>query len=292
MLAALWLEPHLEPICRATAVQVGALLRLGGLSPLVQDGLIAIPGFTVRIVPECTPLHACLLYGAFVLTQPASPGRTVVGLCGGSMVLTAANLLRISLITAAGPAVSPLVFEILHVYLGQVAMLLLVVATALFWLRWSADSASPFPFLLRCGLIATILFIPWVALNRSYVALLDHLVTILFSLLYPAYQLLTPRPFAIYNHTFAIPLFLALIMAGNITWSWRRLAATAGAVCTIAVWHTLFRISHVAWTALDMPEIMPLHQGIYLIGQFLLPFLLWLRLNDRTPQRATSGGNH
>jgi exosortase/archaeosortase family protein len=279
LLAALRLEPFLGPLCRATAVQAAALLSLAGLAPLVQGDLVALSGFTAQIVPECTPLYACLLYGALVLAQPASPGRTLAGLLTGVLVIASANLLRISLVTAAGPGVSGFVFDLLHVYLSQVAMLLVVVGAALYWLRWSAKGGAPFPFLLRAGLPASALFVPWVAVNRSYLALLDHLVALLFSLLYPGFLLLTPRPFALYNHTFAVPLFLALVLSGRGAWSGRRLAAVAGGVCLIACWHALFRISHVVWTALGVAEIVPLHQAIYLLGQFLLPFLFWIRMH-------------
>ncbi|HBA73216.1 MAG: hypothetical protein A2X82_07475 [Geobacteraceae bacterium GWC2_55_20] len=279
MLTALWLEPHLAPLCRATAGQVGALLSLFGYSPQVRGDLVILQGFTARIVTECTPLYACLLYGAFVLAQPASLRRTLAGLLVGGMVISAMNLMRIAFVTAAGPFVSGFMFDVLHVYLGQVAMLILVVAAALAWMRWNSAGPSPFPFLLRAGLTATALFVPWVVVNRSYVALLDSLVAVFFSFLYPGYQLLTPRPFAIYNHTFAVPLFIALVLAGHTAWTWRRLAAVVVGVVLIAGCHTLFRISHVVWTALDIPEIMPLHQGVYLMGQFLLPFLFWIRLD-------------
>lgn len=279
MLAALWLEPFLAPLCRITATQVGALLGLAGCAPLVQGNLVTLSGFSVRIVTECTSLYACLLYGAFVLAQPASAGRTLAGLGLGVLVITAVNLLRIILVTAAGPFVSGLVFDILHVYLGQVAMLILVLAAAMLWLRWSADGPAPFAFLFRAALTATALFVPWVVVNRAYVALLDSLVAAFFKLLYPGSLLLTPRPLALYNHTFAVPLFLALILAGRNAWTVNRFAATVGGVYIIAGCHTLFRVSHVVWTAYNVPEIVPLHQGIYLLGQFLLPFLLWLWLD-------------
>jgi hypothetical protein len=158
-------------------------------------------------------------------------------------------------------------------------MLLLVVASALIWQRWSVNAPSPMPFLLRVACIATALFVPWVVVNRSYVALLDNLVAGLFTLLYPDNQLLTPRPLAIYNHTFAVPLFLSLVLSGRNSWTINRFAATVGGVYCIAGWHVLFRITHVVWTALGVTAIVPLHQGIYLLGQFLLPFLLWLWLD-------------
>jgi exosortase/archaeosortase family protein len=258
---------------------VGTLLGLFGLAPHVQGDLVLLPGFSVRIVTECTPLYACLLYVSFVLAQPSHWRRTLTGLFTGVLFIAAFNLLRISFITAVGPHVSPLQFDILHVYLGQVTMLILVVASAMTWQRWIAAGPSPFPFLLRAACIATVLFVPWVVLNRSYVALLDNLVATLFSLLNPGTQLLTPRPLAIYNHTFAVPLFLALVLAGCNRWTINRFAATVGGVYSIAAWHILFRITHVIWTAMGVTEIVPLHQVIYLLGQFLLPFLLWLWLD-------------
>ena len=282
LLAAVWLEPHLVLLCHGTAVQVGVLLGLAGYAPQVQGDLVILPGFSVRIVSECTPLYACLLYVAFVLAQPASWGRTLAGLLAGIMVISTANLLRIAFVTAAGTVLAPILFDILHVYLGQVAMLLLVVTACLLWLRWSADGPAPLPFMLRAVLIATALFVPWLMINRDYVARLDAMVALLFSWLYPGYQLLTPRPLTIYNHTFAVPLLLSLVVAGWKPWTVRRFGALIGGIGLIAGWHTLFRISHVVWTALNMPEIEPLHQAIYLLGQFLLPFLLWFYLDGRS----------
>jgi exosortase/archaeosortase family protein len=282
LLAALRFEPHLAPLRLATAVQTCSLLNLAGIAAKVHGDLIQLSGFAVRIVTECTSIYPCLLYGALVLARPSSWRRTLAGLFLGVAFITSANLLRISFITATGPLVSPLLFEIVHVYLGQVAMLVLVLASSMVWLRWSAGGSSPLPFLLMVMIVATILFIPWVLINRTYLALLDQIVVNIFSLFYPAYNLVTPRPLAIYNHSFSVPLFLALIIARDIDWSLRRFSATACGLCLIAAWHILFRCSHVVWTALDISEIVPLHQGIYLVGQFLLPFMLWLLIDGRS----------
>lgn len=278
MLLTVWLEPFLSPLCRMTADQVAALLTLSGFSLHQQGELITLSGFSVRIVTECTPLYPGLLYCSFVLAQPARWLRTLAGLVAGVALITIFNLLRIAAVTAAGPVVSTFVFDVLHVYLGQVVMLILVISTALLWLRWSISGPSPLPFLLRVALLATLFFIPWLIVNRAYVALLDKLVAALFLLLTPGSQLLTPRPLAIYNHTFAVPLFLALVLAGRKEWSVNRFSATVGGVYIIAACHTLFRVTHVVWTALGVTAIIPLHQGLYLLGQFVLPFLLWLWL--------------
>jgi hypothetical protein len=99
---------------------------------------------------------------------------------------------------------------------------------------------------------------------------------------------LIPRPLLLYNHTFAVPLFLALILAGSRKWSVNRFAATVAGCYIIAGWHALFRGTHVIWTALNVAEIEPIHQGVYLLGQFLVPFLLWLWIDGR-PEREGEG---
>jgi exosortase/archaeosortase family protein len=106
MMLSIWLEPYLAPLCRVTADQVTTLLCLSGLAPRQQGELITLSGFTVRIVTECTPLYACLLYCSFVLAQPAHLVRTMIGLLAGVLLISTVNLVRIAAVTAVGPHVS------------------------------------------------------------------------------------------------------------------------------------------------------------------------------------------
>jgi len=275
LLAAIWLEPYLAPLNRSTARMCGMLLSWFGSTPHVRGDVITLSGFSVRIVTECTPLYPILLYASFISAWPASRQRTLSGLIIGGAILTIANTLRIALVTTVGLNI-PWLFDIAHVYLGQVAMLMLVFSAALGWLRWSEQAPAALPFVIRATAWATVLFLPWLSVNVRYVEVLDRLVAVLFSLLMLQYMLITPRPFGIYNHTFAVPLLLSLILsAGGLRPVRRFLGAVAG-VLVVAGWHAMFRVSHVLWTALDIPEMEPLHEAIYLLGQFLLPFLIWM----------------
>lgn len=275
LLVALGMQPFWGPVCTATATQAGGALALAGVPAAVQGTLLCVGGSAVRIVPECTPLYPLLLYAAFVLANPATPGRTVAGLAAGATVIGAANLARISLLALAASRLPAPFFQILHVYLGQVAMLLLVVGCAL---MWRGDEPRALSFLLRACCLASLMFLPWLVLCRPYLACIDRLVALLFSLLYPGYRLETPLPFPVYNHPFALLLYLSLLAAGwRGGWTKGIVVAAAG-VTVIALWHALFRVTHVVWTALGVRGMAPMHEAVYLIGQFLLPLFLWLTL--------------
>lgn len=136
-LAAVWLEPFMGPLNRATAVLSGKTLALFGFMPQVRDDLITLDGFTVKIVSECTALYATLLLAAFILATPATWRERLAGIAAGSAAIGVVNLLRIAAVTIIG-RFDPVRFEIIHVYLGQIAMMVLVLYCCLTWVRWSS----------------------------------------------------------------------------------------------------------------------------------------------------------
>lgn len=269
----------LAPVNRATALLAAWCLELCGVPAGLSGVVLTLDGFRVRIVTECTALYGLLLYGAFVLAVPAPPLARLRGLMAGALSLTAVNVLRIALVTMVG-AGRPELFELLHVYFGQVVMILTVVALALAWQSQQGGREDTFPFIARAGVGATLLFLPWLALNRLYVALLDQGVLFLFALVRPEHILDIPRPPALFNHTFEVPLYLALLLASRVPLR-RKMAGALAGVLVIAGWNALFRVTHVIWTAYAVEEMEPVHMLVYLIGQYLLPFLLWLLVAAR-----------
>lgn len=279
-------DAFLAPLNRVTASLSALCIELFGRHAELSGDVISLDGFRVRIVTECTPLYVLVLYGAFVLSVPASWPSRLAGFLSGAASLASVNVLRIAAVTVVG-ARSPVMFEILHVYLGQVIMILMVIALCLSWLDRTDDKTADLHFVTRSAVLATLLFLPWLVVNRAYVAVLDGGVAFIFSLLH--YAVVTPRPLAIYNHTFAVPLYVSIVMAGRHIPMPRRLRWIAGGVLILAGWHTLFRVSHVIWTAFGVNAIEPFHQAIYLVGQFLLPFLLWLPAAGRLGFRHGKG---
>lgn len=265
----------LVPLNLATASLAAELLRFFGAAPVLQGAHLFLPACKVVIVTECTGLYPTLLFCSFVAAYPASLRTKASGMALGAAVLNAANIARIAAVLALGSR-WPGIFEIAHVYLAQIMMVLLVFLACLLWLNRESSGDDPASFALRTALLVSLLFLPWLALNRLYVALLDRLVQAGHALLWPGFLLNTPRPFAIYNHTFAVPFFVALVAAtSGLDWR-RRLIILSAGVLAIAAWHSSFRATHVLWTAHGMDAMLNVHQVVYLLGQYLLPVLLWL----------------
>jgi exosortase H (IPTLxxWG-CTERM-specific) len=275
LMASVWLEPDLLPLNRFVAQLCGHLLALCGQTPRLQGELLTLSGFTVRIVLECTAIHPILIYIAFVLSRPGTLKRTLVGLAVGSGVLFTLNIARIALVTVVG-ARWPLFFEISHVYLGQVVMLLLVLAAALAWLRFSSGGPDPLPFLLLATLWCSLLFLPWVVLNKFYyMKTIDSLVSVIIMVLSPSSGFEITRLQPLYTYTFSLSLYLALVLAKRDASFTRRMACGLMGALAIMGWHLLFRLTHVTINLFDLAELMPLHIAVYLAGQFLIPLLLW-----------------
>ncbi|TWJ16688.1 archaeosortase/exosortase family protein [Geobacter argillaceus] len=291
LLAAVWLEPYLGPLNRLTARQVGSLLQFLDLSPRVENDFITIGSFTVRIIPECTPLYPVVLFGAFVLATPAPLLNRVAGvLCGGAL-LAAVNLARIAAVTVVG-AKYPRLFELLHLYLGQLVMLLLVVATGIAWLRWAeaSEAAGRIRFLLRALLSGSLFFLPWLILNRSYLRAIDRFVAAMFRL--ADYELIISYQHVAYYQTFNIVLFAALLIAENrVRWRLRMFWGCWGGVVLFGG-HLLFRICNVLLVAFDWQPALQLSFLVSIVGQYFLPVLLWMALNRyeavRNPAPAAS----
>jgi len=276
LLTSVWLETGLMPLTRVVAQMCAWLLAQSGVAPLLHGDLITLNNFTVRIVLECTALHPMLIYSAFVLAQPGTVESTLAGLLAGCGMLFTVNILRIAAVTVVG-ARWPLFFEISHVYLGQIIMLLLVVVAAQVWLYISrSDADNPLPFLLRAALWGSILYLPWVTLNKFYyMHAIDLVVASIIKTMNSHANFVINRPEALYNHTFAIPFYLSLALAsggGGLTW---RLARALPGCLAMVGWHILSRMIQVTKDLFGLTELMPLHIIFYLFGQFIVPIALW-----------------
>ena len=140
-----------SPLNLATASLTGSCLNLFGRDAMVNGTVISLNGFQVRIITECTALYCIVLFSAFLLAISASFRARLTGLVIGAAFLGSANILRIVTVTAVG-ARNPRLFAVLHVYLGQVMMVVLVCAACLAWLRWTTAVQGcnpPLGFLVR-----------------------------------------------------------------------------------------------------------------------------------------------
>jgi exosortase H (IPTLxxWG-CTERM-specific) len=270
-------ESIFAPLNHATAHLSGECLALFGKKAEVAGDLISLNGFRVQIITECTALYSIILFGAFIFSSPASPMSRLAGLAAGAAFLSGVNILRIAAVTAVG-AGRPALFEIFHVYLGQVVMVIMVIAACLAWLHLIQPQKPPLKtiiFFIRFSLFSTLLFLVWFVFNVAYVKFADdHVVRWLFSL--NNVQLEIPYGHMIYYQTFNIVTFIGLVMAGGSRLLRDKIRIVAAGLAIIVAMHVLFRVCNVLTTAFGMESAAKISGVIYIIGQYMIPVLLWL----------------
>jgi exosortase/archaeosortase family protein len=224
------------------------------------------------------------LYLAFLLAFPAPAGRKSVGLLAGLPFLYGLNLVRLVALYLAGLRDAQL-FKIGHVYLGEVAMVLGVWMACLVWLFFvAADGYRRIPrpwFLLRLAAVSAPLCLAWWQVNQGYMEMMDRLVAAAFALF--DYRLMMPRTHEIYYQTFNIVAIIAIIAACRNVPLRRRLLALALGLSIAVLLHTGFRILNVLLTGFHLPGILPVSVLVATVGQYLLPVLIWLRLEAPEP---------
>ncbi len=230
------------------------------------------------------PLYPLLLLAAFIGAQPARPRGRLSGLILGAGVLLAANTLRIALVTVVG-ADAPAWFAIVHVYLGQVLLVAVTLAVALVWrARLSGAAAVESGLPLRLLLYGSLFFPVWLVVHGTYVGLLDQLVVRLFALF--DQNILIPRTHTVAVQTFNVVLLAALLAAEQRSPRHRRLRWFLLGFGLLATGHLLFRIGNVLLTAFGAVALLQPTIMLTIVGEYLLPVLLWLAARQGQPERS------
>lgn len=191
----------LQSVNEHTAQLLGAALASAGVSATVTGDIVSGSGVAFRIVPECTPVFTGGLFLCFVVWYPASLRDKATGLFAGLLFLAFGNLLRLVgtfLITRYDRSL----FDVVHVYLGQVMSVALVIIACMAWLRWLGRSSKQqgmaeegAAFLVRFVLISGGLFLIWVQIHHGYIVVLDFFMTRGFLLFGERVLLLRQTPY-------------------------------------------------------------------------------------------------
>jgi exosortase/archaeosortase family protein len=247
-------------VCEHTARTLGHVLNACG-SPVNVTGNIVTGGVSFQIVLECTALSAVVLFACFVSFYRTQGRKKILGVAMGIPALYLGNLVRLVSIFAVTKH-DPRLFEVIHVYMGQVFTVILVVLSCIVWLKW-ADRGSPAGpvgriagFLARLVLISGCMFLFWMEVHHEYVWLLDQLMIFGFSLF--DYQLFIPRETAVYYETFSIVAFTSLVLAtGSISWS-RKVKGLVAGLGLFVLLHLFHRINNTLMSAFHFMSFLQL----------------------------------
>jgi len=122
------------------AVSAAALRALG--EPVLAEGTqIRSPGFAVDVKNGCNGVEAMLILVAAILAFPATARSRVLGIAAGTLVIQAANLVRVVSLFWLGAHHREL-FDAFHTAVWQTALLLVAVGLFVFWTRRSGARAA------------------------------------------------------------------------------------------------------------------------------------------------------
>ena len=288
----------LRPVCAGnlqhTARVLGHVLDAFGFPVHVAGNIVAGGGVSFRIGLECTALSAMALFTCFVSSYKTQAHKKVLGLVMGIPALHLGNVVRLVSIFVVSQH-DPRLFEVVHVYMGQVFTIIVIVLSCVVWLRW-ADRDSPagpvgkiagFP--ARLVLISGCLFLIWMEIHHWYIRLLDLLMIFGFSLF--DYRLFVPRENAVYYETFSIVAFVSLVLATKSISRPRKAKGLAAGLGLLVLLHLFHRVNNALMSAFHFMSLVPLDVFLCDIGQYLLPVVLWLTMHyvDRPEKKELEG---
>ncbi|WP_155313540.1 archaeosortase/exosortase family protein [Desulfosarcina ovata] len=280
-------EAWFGPINRVTALMVGNLLRLLPIGTVVHGNYVSVDGFSVTIIAECSAIHLFALYTAFVLAFPATRAEKWIGFAAGTAVLMALNIIRIAIVALVG-RYFPHRFDLVHIYLGQLGMLVAMVVVCLLWCHWLADPGQmdrPIGFLIRFLIISSLPFLLWVPLNRLYIIIIDTLIQWLFSLV--SLHLEMPHAHHLYSQTFSLIALGSLLMAAKGAGLAQRIRWAGIGFVVITLFQLAFRLCNLWITAFQMGWMNAVAQIVYNVCVYLLPAVIALLFLMQTSLQRT-----
>lgn len=207
-----------------------------------------------------------------------------MGLGVGMLLLVLINTLRIASVVVAGWAY-PKAFHILHTYLGQILMMATVLGLCLAWVNWGnwgKDKPGKLQGPVAWGrlmLLSSGLFFLWLIYHQAYVAFNDHLVETLLA--WQGKIITLQRQHAVYFETFNLPFLVGLLLASRSLPGKTKVKSLVWGVLLIWTSHILFRYGNV-WLMLTQEKVIfQMTNGVVLLSQYLLPFLVWFILVHR-----------
>jgi len=268
-------DPFLQPLRVYTAFASGFFLKAVGINASVRGSYIVSPVFSVHIINECTSLFAGGLFFCFVLSYPAGFHQKTIGLLSGLPMIDFVNTFRIAINFMVG-CFYPSLFTYTHVYMGQILMAIATIGCVLIWIFYvQSDHALKHPllFIVRVVAISSMLFYPWIWIQRLYVMFMDVILFHLFGIF--GNTLTFPHQHTLYVQTFDLVTLSSLVLATRQVGLKRKMIWLTSGFGMLFLMHFLFRLGNVFLTAYQFEPAFKITTIIHLAGQFLLPVMIW-----------------
>jgi hypothetical protein len=195
--------------------------------------------------------------------------------------------MRIALITIIGMWM-PGIFDIFHIYLGQMIMMITMISFSLYWCRWVSDNSgldNPAHYIVRFLIVSSVLLIIWLPLNKVFMAIVDYFVRMFFTLI--SYPVVTPRMHTYYYQTFSLIPLTGLLFALNKIKLSMRIHWIVYGVMLWFLFQIILRLSNAWMTAYGIEWMAGFSQVVYNLCVYAIPVIFALRLFMHSRLSAT-----
>lgn len=275
-------ESIYQQINHWNAVATVFLLKSAGILATIKGDLISYKTFTAKVVGECSAVFLSVLPLAFFLTYPKNIKWRLYGIFIGLPALFAFNLLRITFLFYIGFSY-PNLFAWVHLYIGQVVMILLVIWICLIWLEWGNQKKTTNLKLLYTALPISILpFVTWIWLCEPYTRLILQIASLMLET--AGFPIQLPKVLEIYPHTF-ISFNIILIFSGLIVKKAAqqkiRYKFVFVVILSLVGLHLIFQILPFLFFQYQIKQSGWAINFLLVLNQFIVPFVFWFFLLPR-----------
>ena len=268
-------DTFFEPVNSYTAAMLGFSLQALGIHPTVHGVFVSADSFSVKVITECSAIFISILFFSFVLAYPTSWKKKAIGLSFGIPILFAVNILRLVVVFVTG-MIHPDFFEYMHLYFGQIIMIVLVFSVCMIWLRTVVmvrSGDTPFAFFIRFIAFSSIPFLAWLYLHKGYVLMNAFIIKFLLK----GYHLhFSPDMDLIYPSTFNLIVFAGLVLATQSIGARKKVKALVIGLTVMLVMQLIYRLFHVLFAGFQMQNALKVIVILKIINQYFLPFGLWI----------------
>lgn len=128
------LDVFLTPLEAVTTQLTLFISSVFGISASYKDTLLTVDGFRMSFIGECTAIHFILIFSLAVLFTPnQSPIHRIIGVTSGIPAIIFVNSARLVLLGIVGSRTTRPTFDIIHDFIFQILMAILVLVMWLFW---------------------------------------------------------------------------------------------------------------------------------------------------------------
>lgn len=265
------------PVQEINAKIAGSLLSVFSDSISVNGSVIQSNTYSVQIIDQCLAIDITLLLIAFILAFPSGIGQKLVALGCGIPAVLGANTLRILFVFLIGSA-RPDLFNLAHLYFGQIFMLCLLSSLFILWILSMTHNPivrNRAVFILKLFGFSSVLFVVWSFLHKPFVGFTEGFLAIAAQYILGS----TGSSFGaheIYEYTFNFVTFTSLILASDSITIKRKWTSILWGNGVLFIFQILFRVIGIFAAGLKSYAAYKISIGIFEFAGFLLPVLLWI----------------